>query len=127
MLKARFSILTLLATVFTLSVTLALVLNRVRAQQNAVAIISNCEGSAFCNTVKLDQSFVNNFRYSVTKIEIPRIQLVKKLSDSIDNLPRLNRIEITSDYDPHEIERTRVQFPNIEIEHSFEPLIALIQ
>ena len=123
----RYSIRTLLAVCLTLSIGVALTAQRVNTQRNAISVIENCGGSAFHETRKLTQSFANNLRYSVTNIEIPNPETNTTFLSALDTLPNLKRIEITIDYDQVGIARMRSRFPDVEIEHSFAPLIGLIQ
>ena len=125
--NARFSIRILLAVVFMLSIAIAFTVYRVDTQRHAVRVIGNCNGSAFHKALEINQSFSNNLRYSVTTIEIPRVESSTVFADAIDSLPNLERIEITLDYDTDGMVWMRSRFPHLEIEHSFDPLIDLIQ
>ena len=112
--------------VLALSIAVAFTVQRVNVQRSAIMSISECDGVAFSNGTTLDQSFSNNLWHTATELEVPSMQSAMTLRTDIDNLPGLIRIEITSDYDPPELERMRLLFPGIEIEHSFEPLFDLI-
>ena len=123
----RFSIRILLAVVFVLSIGIAFAVYRVDTQRRAVRVIGNCDGSAFHKALEINQSFSNNLCYSITNIEIPRVEFSAAFTDAIDSLPNLERIEVTLDYDTEDMAWMRSRFPHLEIGHSFDPLIHLIQ
>ena len=126
MLRPRISIFGLLAVITGLSIVIATIVNRVNEQQHAVVTLREFGGSAFYHKQRLGDSFVTNLRNSVTKIEIPRILMIKNMSYSINRMPNLKKIVVTSEYEPEEMANIRKRFPQLEITHAFEPLIDLI-
>jgi len=87
MLRPRISIFGLLAVITGLSIVIATIVNRVNEQQQAVVTLREFGGFAFCHKQRLGDSFVTNLRNSVTKIEIPRILMMKNMSYSINRMP----------------------------------------
>jgi hypothetical protein len=53
--------------------------------------------------------------------------MIEEIAASIQSMPSLEHITLTSDYQPEKLAKIRARFPHLKIAHVFDPLIDLIQ
>jgi len=119
--RIQYSTRTLLTIIVVLSLLSAFG-KRVDKQRRTVTLLNNLAGTAFHEGIELDQSFVTNARYSVTRIETPFISTSQKYIDVLRNFPGLNHVTVTLDNDPKQLKAMGNRFPQIQFRYSPQPI-----
>ncbi len=126
-----FGLRSILIAITILSLSVARVDYRIRAQQSVVRSIAVLGGQAFDrNENLLSDSYFDNLAHSLASLSVPNIKLEEPFIEQLKRSPRLNLIKIRGgdfeEVDIPTIKHIRFHLPTVEIENGYVDLLDAI-